>query len=465
MRTILWLVLREMRQKKRHTVLLCAVIALAEASLFSVLALGGGYWRCFLEQAALAGKEPLALARDGVADVIGMLLALVFQFWYGNTGDVKTRAWDILSGEAALKNLPAFILLTSLVSLIAVTCAVDLLLSVHRNQRRHFLNSLLVGGADLKFVRRYAVMQALCVWIAATPAVVFFDTAELLTLRVCASVYFDRFIGASPPVDIRGSLPFAAGTALLILGLTICGFRKNAGGLSVKTAAQLSRQRVGAQLGISTFTGEPVYYRVLGLPHYVALRNIEDRIGRYLKIIFMITLNLSTLGCMLLLLTFIRNYAAQASGLSPSVNLVLRANEFLFCASAAVTLLIAAVGTVGGVISHIVSNTPEYAQLRAAGASLRVIRRCARREGALCVAISLAVSVFWMVLFVMLFVNVYDPLLSGKGLDFSGVLKPLAVLCSFSLFYSTAVLSSAGIAARKLDRIDLLKELKELAYS
>ncbi len=464
MKTILWLVLREMRQEKRHTVLLCAVIALAEASLFSVLVLGGGYWRCFLEQAVLAGKEPLALAKDGVADVIGMLLALVFQFWYGNTGNVKTRAWDILSGEAALKNLSAFILLTSLVSLIAVTCAVDLLLSVHRNQRRHFLNSLLVGSSDLKFVRRYAVMQALCIWIAATPVVVLFDTAELLTLRGCASVYFDRFIGASPPVDIRGSLPFAAGTALFTLGLTICGFRKNAGGLSVKTAAQLSRQRVGAQLGISTFTSDPGYYRVLGLPHYVALRNIEDRFGRYLKIFFMITLNLSTLGCMLLL-TFIRNYAAQASGLSPSVNLVLRANEFLFCASSAATLLIAAVGTVGGVISHIVSNTPEYAQLRAAGASLRVIRRCARREGALCVAISLAVSIFWTVLLLMLFINVYDPMLSGKGLDFSGVLKPLAVLCSFSLFYSTAVLSSAWITGRKLDRIDLLKELKEIAYT
>ena len=212
-------------------------------------------------------------------------------------------------------------------------------------------------------------------------------------------------------------------------------------------------------------TSEPMYYRVLGLPHYVALRNIEDRFGRYLKIVFMITLNLSTLGCMLLLLTFIRNHAAQASGLSPSVNLVLRANEFLFCASSAATLLIAAVGTVGGVISHILSNTPEYAQLRAAGASLRVIRRCARREGALCVAISLAVSVFWTVLLLMLFVNVYDPMLSGKGLDFNGVLKPLAVLCSFSLFYSTAVLSSAWITGRKLDRIDLLKALKEIAYT
>ena len=322
-----------------------------------------------------------------------------------------------------------------------------------------------MGGADLKFVRRYVVMQALCVWIAATPAVVLFDTAELLTLRGCASVCFDRFIGVSPPVDIRGSLPFAAGTALLILGLTISGFGKNAGGISVKTAAQLSRQRADAQLGISTFTSDPGYYRVLGLHHYVALRNIEDRFGRYLKIVFMITLNLSTLGCMMLLLTFIRNYAAQASGLSPSVNLVLRANVFLFCASSAATLLIAAVGTVGGVISHILSNTPEYAQLRAAGASLRVIRRCARREGALCVAISLLVCIYWQYFLFSLFVKVYDPLLPAKGLDVTSIWKPLAILGILFLAYAAAVLTASWIAARKVDRIDLLKELKEIAYT
>ena len=126
----LWLVKRELRRDRWRTAGLCLIAALAEAGLFAVFSLGGAYYRLFLEQAALSGEDPCALAMSGFADVTGMLLALLFWFWYGNTGTLKVRAWDILSGDAAVKNLPAFILLTVLAAFVTVCSAIGLMLSV-----------------------------------------------------------------------------------------------------------------------------------------------------------------------------------------------------------------------------------------------------------------------------------------------------------------------------------------------
>ena len=460
----LWLVKRELLRRRGQTVLLCLTAALAEAGLFAIFSLSAGYLRYFREQAVLLGEDPWALAWRGMLDVGKMLLGMAFQFWYGTAAAIPLRAREILSGEAALKNLPAFIVLASLAALIAVRCAVGLLLSANRRQRRHFLTSLLIGGADDDFIRRYVRTEALCVWGMAAPAALVLGAAALAALRCGAAAFFGGSFGAGPPVAIRGSLLCALAAALAVLRMTLRGFRKSRGGLSVKNAAREIRRKTGAMLGISALTGEPLHYRILGLPHYIAMRNIEDRLDRYLTIFLMTTVYLSSVGCFLLLLTFVRNSAADELASVPGGEVFFAANEFFFCASAAVTQLIATAGTVCGMISHIDSNTQEYVLLRSAGASRRVVRRCARREGALCVAVGIAVGLFWLFLLFSLFALVYDPLLSG-GLDFiTGVWKPLAVLGGFFLLFAVSVMAAVCAACRRTDRIDLLRELKELAY-
>ena len=465
---MLWLVKREMRRDKWRTVGLCLIVACAEACLFAVFSLGGAYYRLFLEQATLSGEDPSALAMNGfgdVAEVIGILMARVFSSWLDDPTGFDVQAWNILSGEAALKNLPAFILLTVLAAFVAVCCAVDLMLAVYRRQQRHFLNSLLVGGADETYISRFVTTQTLCVWFLSLPFALALGAAELAALRVGASVFFVRNIGIQIPIDIRGGFVFFFAAALTVFLPVLFGFRKNLRGLSVRNAAQGTRRQTGASMGISTFSGEPVKYRILGLPHFIALRNIEDCVGRYLKIFFMTTIYLSTAGCMMLLLTFIRNYQVNAASLTPGGEAFLAANEFYFCASSALIELIATVGTKCCVISHITSHLPEYAQLRAAGASLRCVRRCAAREGVLCVAISLAVAAFWIFLPLILFSGVYEPHLTGIGLDYRGIGKPLAVIGVLSLLYTAAVITATGIAARRVDRLDLPIQLKELSYS
>ena len=164
------------------------------------------------------------------------------------------------------------------------------------------------------------------------------------------------------------------------------------------------------------------------------------------------------------MLTFVRNSAVKVFSLIPGGEIFFSANEFFFCASAAVTQVITTVGTVFGMISNITSNATEYAQLRAAGASMRMIRRCARREGALCVIVGIWIGFFWMVSLFSLFVTAYDERLSG-GIDFSGAGKPLLVVGAFTLLHMAAVFAAVCFAGRKVKRIDLLQELKELAYS
>ena len=246
--------------------------------------------------------------------------------------------------------------------------------------------------------------------------------------------------------------------------MTLSGFRKSSTGLSVKNAARELRGDTGAVLGVQALTSEALHYRILGLPHYIAMRNIEDRLGRYLKIFLMTTVYLSDVGFLILLLTFARNSAAEGGSCLPGGDVFFSANEFFFCASAAVTQVITTVGTVFGMISNITSNATEYAQLRAAGVSIRMIRRCARREGALCILVGIWIGFFWMVSLFSLFVTAYNERISD-GIDFSGAGKTLFVVSAFTLIHIAAVLAAVCFACRKVNRIDLLQELKELAYS
>ena len=462
MKVTLWLVMRELRHNQRRVMLLSLTVALAEAGLYVILSLSFGYWRYFLEQAALAGKDALPLAWQGIIDVGKMLSALMFQLFLRMV-PLDVLAEDILSGEAALKNLPAFILLSGMTALIAVRCAVGLLFSVYRRQHRHFLTSLLVGGADDDFLRRFVSTETLCLWAFALPVAVLLGVAQSAALKHSMSVFFCRF-GTQTPVAVRGNLLYALAAGLIVLWMALRGAGKSVRGLSVKNAARELRRQTGALLGIRALTSEPLLYRFLGLPHYIAMRNIEDRLGRYIRIIFMTTVYHSVIGCILLLLTVVRNSAVKESAVIPGGEAFFSANEFFFCASAAVTQVIATVGTICGMISNITSNVTEYAQLRTAGASMYMIRRCARREGILSVFVGLWIGLFWMVMFFSVFTGVYGPSMS-EAVDLSGAGKSLLVLCAVTLVHMAAVFAAVCVACWRVNRIDLLREMKELAYS
>jgi len=92
----------------------------------------------FMEQAAPAGEDALRLALQGLVDVGKMQLGLVFQLLLRGAAAWQLTAREILSGEAALKTLPAFVLLSGLTALLAVRCAAGLLFSVCRRLHCHF---------------------------------------------------------------------------------------------------------------------------------------------------------------------------------------------------------------------------------------------------------------------------------------------------------------------------------------
>ena len=463
MRQTMWLALRSLRRDRGRTVLLCLTAALAAAGLFVILSFSVGYLRYFREQAALLGKDPAALAWQGILDVTEMMMGLLYQFMFGNTIALNLRAGDLFSAEAAVKNLPGFILLADLAALVAVRCAMALVFSAWRKRQRHFYSSLLVAGANLGYVRRCAMAEAACVCALSAPAAAVFGTAELLALRRYAADYFSR-AGIAQPVTVRGSLLCALAAALAVALMAARSYQKTCRGLSVQTAAQDARRQNGVLLGIRAISSDPVNYRVLGLPHYVALRNIEDHLGRYLMIFLMTTVYLSVVGICLFILTLARNSGAAALTQGPVETAFYTANRFFFTASAAVTQVIATAGTVFGMVSNIDSNTQEYVLLRSAGASSRTVRWAARHEGALCVVVGVGISCYWLVIFVNLFILVYDQRLPGGGLDFSGVTGVLAVLGGFVLLFIASVAVAVAVACHRTRRIDMLKELKELAY-
>lgn len=113
-------------------------VVLTESSLYAILTLSAGCLRFFMEQAAPAGEDALRLALQGLVDVGKMQLGLVFQLLLRGATAWQLTAREILSGEAALKTLPAFVLLSGLTALLAVRCAAGLLLSVCRRLHCHF---------------------------------------------------------------------------------------------------------------------------------------------------------------------------------------------------------------------------------------------------------------------------------------------------------------------------------------
>ncbi len=456
---------RMLKRSKAGMALSVLIAAFSVASMVVVFSLCASGFSAFLTRTAQWGESPLAAAYNGLltlASVAGQFLLFTFV-----GGGESSPVTDLFSEKANVETQPALLLLTALCAMVVSYFSVRILFSVRRKQRRHFYSSLLSAGASPSFTRACARAEAryLCLW--GIPAGLLLGYAAVLCLRLGEAVFCRvasaRPGGGLPPVGIVFSLSAGVFAALFgFLFLSVC-----AGGavndLTVKHTAAETRERLGADIGVSVFTPEPENLKLLGFPHYIALRSMGNHVGKYASVFFANAVYMSVCGVSILCFFIVAaNNGLPSGGVRTEAARFLLSSTARFVAAAAAMQLLSVFGTFCAMLSIFESNNGCYALMRALGASERLIRRCVRREGVLCVLFggvcSTAGTVF---LFCLLY------LLYGRaaGLTVPGLLWALGGIFVMTLVFAVSVAAAVRVTCRRVGGLDLIRELKEISYS
>lgn len=491
MHPVQWIVWKKLRKGGAETVLLMLSAALLTACLIMLFSLSAGYLRFYLQQTENLGLDAWETAKEGflhIAQMIGSfhhtpetsgaegpldgLRALILESFGLSAAqdpipeiDYLPGAADLFSARAALKNLPAMLVLTDSGGSLTVICAVALLFSVFKKQRRHFYASLLISGMSPGGVRRCAAAEGVLLSLAGIPVGSVLGAVGMSCLRSCARFYSGRD-GIPFPVRLRVSPPAAFAAvffaATLILLFSLGAVRR----LSVKRAFTETRNTFSADIGINAFTDSARKYRLLGAPHYIALRNISNHLGKYALMFLMTAWSMTELGIFLFSLTLIgnSNLSAYFSEQQDAV-VLLAACRFFFYASAGTMQGFLIFATLFGMLSNIESNAGIYALMRSAGASRRCLRATVRREGLYCAVLGVLLGAVGTMTFAGYILSAYDGSSLDKTVNITGVGSVIPVMAASAACYVITMAAATELAVVRSRKNDVIAALKEIAYT
>ena len=491
MSPVRWIVRKKLNKGGAETALLITTAALAAACLLMLFSLSAGYHTYYVRQTEQYGMDAGETAKEGLLNVAKLIATFkdpvtdeeeggssggFLSMLFGKLGisvstepeekiDLLPEAADLFSARAALRTLPAMLLLTNLGGILTVLCAVSLLFSVFRKRRRHFYASLLVSGASVSFVRRCAAMEALSACAVGVPIGTAAGTVGIVCLKVCAKEYMARN-GMTFPVSLRATPAAVFASVLFVLLLMLLSSVRSCRNLSVRNAAAENRGLLSAEIGIRTFTDSARKYRLLGASHYVALRNLSNHFGKYALIFLMTAFCMTELGVFLFSFTMIgnSNLSSYYAGQEEAV-LLISACRFFFCAATGNVQMFAMVAAMFGMISNAESNAGIYALMRSAGASKRCLRATIRREGLFGAGVGVALGTVGTFVFACHILSNYNGSEPGKTVHTEGSGTVFAVMAVSALCYIVTVAVATEIACRRNRKTDMIKTLKELSYS
>ena len=465
MKTTTLLARRMLLGGKTSFVLSVIVSAFSVAStvvVFSVCARGIS---AFLTESRNFGEPPLTAAYNGLITMIVVTVHFFLFTFVGSSGSPPVA--DLFSEKASVETQPVLLMLLALCALTVSYITVKILFDVHKKKRRHFYSTLLSAGASPSFARECARSEGryLCAWgvpaglVLGYIGVLCFSAGEAVFCRVLSSGS-----GGGLTPDGIGFSP-AAGIAAALFGYIFITVR--AGNavreLTVKHTAAETREPLGANLGISIFTQDVHNMKLFGLPHCIALRSIGDHIEKYAEIFFANALYMCVCGFSILDFFIVANYNGMQFGGEPdAAQRFLLASTFRFVSAAAAMQMLSVFGTFFAMISNFDSNTGCYALMRSLGSSENMIRSAVRREGALCVLIGGLCSTFCTVFLFCLLHMIYG---RAAGLDLMGLLCALGGILVMTAVFAVGVAAAVRVTCRKIGKLDLIRELKEISNS
>ncbi len=449
---------RMLTKSKSGFVLSVLVTAAAVSSSVTVFSVCEAGVRSFLEQTSAWGVSPFAAAWRGFEAVLAVGAQFFLYTFYGAGYTVSLDR--LFSEKGAVETLPALLLLVALAALAVVFFCVKILFAVRRKERMHFYSSLLSAGAGPSFALACAGAEARVLCARGLPVGVAAGYLGVLAVNLGETVFFRAAAPGIGHERIGFSLlagVLAAGLCFLFL---LSAAKSDVKKLSVRCAAAETRTRLGANIGVSTFTPEDRPLKLFGLPHRVALRSMGDHIGKYLAVFFANAVYMSVCGMAIMSFFIVKNYGGLSSGadgaaylLAPTVRIV---------SAAAAMQALAIVGSFCAMLSNFEENTGMYVLMRALGASGSMIGRAVRREGVFCVLLSGVCSTAVLVFVFCVLYNMYG---GGAGLDTRALVFALAGIAAMLALFAVSVAAAVHTARRRLDKLDLIAELKEIAYS
>ncbi len=268
------------------------------------------------------------------------------------------------------------------------------------------------------------------------------------------------------PVRIRATPAAALAAVLLAMLLMLLSSLHTCRKLSVRQAAAENRGLLSTQIGIKAFTGKARKYRLLGAPHFIALRNLINHFGKYTLIFLMTGFCMTESGVFLLAFTMIENtnlssyYAGQEEAV-----LLIAACRFFFCSAAGILQLFSVAASLVGMLSNTESNAGIYALMQSAGASKRCLRSTIRREGFFAAGLGVMLGAAGTIVFACYILSSYNGSEAGNTVYTEGSGPVFAVMAISALCYIVTVAVATEIACRRNRKTEMIKTLKELSYS
>ncbi|MBQ6164407.1 MAG: hypothetical protein IJK23_08035 [Clostridia bacterium] len=456
---------RMLERSKTSLVLSILISALSVASTLVVFSICSRGFSAFLTQTRSWGDSPAAAALHGLTTLLVVSAQFFLHIFVGESGSASIK--DLFSERASVETQPTLLLLTAVCALTVSYFTLKILFAVHKKERRHFYSALLSAGASPSFAQKCAREEGRYLSVRAVPAgvalgylaVLLVNAGETLVFRAASSrlggeIRHDR-IGFSLTAGVAAAL-----FGYLFIMLCTGGAVKE---LTVKHTAAETRERLGANIGVSVFTMDGDSLKTFGLPHHIAVRSIENHIEKYMSIFFANAIYMSVCGISILCFFIVADYnGMKFDGDAADTSHFLLASTVRYISASAAMQFLSVFGTFFAMISNFEANNGCYVLMRALGASERMILRAVRREGLFCVLIGGVFCSFFTVFLFCLLYNIYG---RGAGLTLPGLLCALGGILAMTAVYAVGVAAAVRVTCRRIGGLDLIRELKEFSYS
>ena len=456
---------RLLRSDRMSTLISIMISAFSVASMVVVFSICEKGIAAFITRTGQWGVSPASAAYDGLLTIVIVCVGVFISILNEESGPSPVA--ELFSEKSSVETQPTLLLLLAACSLIVSYFTLKILFAVHQKKRRHFYSSLLSAGASPSFARACSRAEGNYLCARGIPAGLALGYIGVLIVDLSGSIFFraaaSRPGGGMKPDGIGFSL--IAGAAAAAFGYLFIIFC--AGGavkeLTVKNTAAETRERLGANVGVSVFTLEARNPKLFGLPHHLALRCIENNIVKYGAIFIANGLYMSVCGISILDFFIVANYNGMQFGSEMGeAERFLLSSTLRYISAAAAMLFLSVFGTFFAMICNFESNTGCYVLMRALGASEDLILRTVRREGLYCVLIGGISSTACMVFLFCLLYTLYGRV---AGLDPTGLLSALGGIFAMVTVFAGGVAAAVRVTCRRIEQTDLILKLKEFSYS
>lgn len=464
---------------KTESVFVVVAIAVVVGVLFFSFSLSINYFDFFLNEAGnLTGNSLQKVFENGFSNLSEIGEYLIEFTMYFVSYEVPEKIEDIIpppvadnsdslfSAHALVENLPLTLFIMIIIVVVISWVSISIVFSACKRERSKFFSVLLLSGASDKQIKKCAFYEGVYYCLVAVPLGSVLGIIGVYTAEFIIDLLFEKLNlhsgGLIFPVELRFS-PSSLLVVLPFIFLLVCHFSKKAcKKLSVKTTATRIRQVAGTDIGLCTFTANPLAYKRKGMEYYVAIRNFQNNFGKYFKIIFMTVTYTGIIGLTFVIFNVIRNYNNQEIYLYSNELLSFTfAFQLFFCCIAIALCIVSVCGTFMAVSANINSNMGEYAVMHSAGSSVKAVLKTVRMEGFICGVSGLVFSFMCVIYSVAFMMQIYG---NDSEMRFSGFGTVAGAVCMALTLFLLCVFITVLMVNKKMKNLDTVKVLKDYFY-